>query len=94
MKVKDTLRVDKIFQTLDRKIINFLGEKLAEKYRGGAAARIIHNSFPGWQYTGVAPFDDILDWCEQQFGDNFVWNYETIYFRHERDRTAFLLRWA
>ena len=44
MKVKDTLRVDKIFQTLDRKIINFLGEKLAEKYRGGAAARIIHNS--------------------------------------------------
>ena len=94
MTVKDTLRADKIFQTLDRKIINFLGETLSEKYRGGAAARIIHNSFPGWQYTGVAPFDDILDWCEQHFGDNFVWNYETIYFRHERDRTAFLLRWA
>ena len=94
MKVKDTLKIDQIFYTLDRKIENFLGEKLATKYRGGASIRIIQNSFPSWQYTGIAPFDDVLDWCEEILGDNFVWNYETIYFKRESDRTMFMLRWA
>lgn len=47
-----------------------------------------------WQYNGVAAFDDIALWCEQTFGNNWAWSFETIYFKNERDRTLFLLRWS
>lgn len=50
--------------------------------------------FRSWQYNGAAEFGKIIDWCEEHFGDEFIWNWETIYFKHERDYAVFTLRWV
>jgi hypothetical protein len=31
--------------------------------------------FPSWQYNGVTEFGIVLDWCEDQFGDDYIWNW-------------------
>lgn len=53
-----------------------------------------------WQYTGIATFDEITTWCTDKFGPSedhkasWYWTWETIFFHHSEDYTAFLLRWA
>lgn len=75
---------------IQRKIRNFVPDtKLRESF-----TRIHEAGFPSWQYNGVAPLNDILLWCEEKFGDDYVWSFETIYFKHESDRTMFVLRWS
>jgi hypothetical protein len=94
MKVKDTLRVDKIFYSLEYKMLNFLCDHKSRPYGTWEKIQYIKKNFPSWQYTGVAPFDDILEWCEEHFGNDWIWNYETIYFKTEPDRLVFALRWS
>lgn len=92
MKVKNTLDINLIFLTLENKLMNFIRGR--QRYTDSmSAARYVKNNFPSCQYNGAAPFGEVVVWCEQQFGDDWIWNFETIYFKHERDRTAFLLRW-
>jgi len=50
--------------------------------------------FPTWQYNGVAEFGIVLEWCEEHFGDDYIWNWETIYFKSEKEQLAFVLRWS
>jgi hypothetical protein len=87
MKIRD---VDKIFYTLPDKMENFTGQRVDNS----GSQSYIRRNFPNWQYNGADEFDNILIWCEQHLGNNFVWNWETIYFKTEQDRTVFLLRWA
>lgn len=47
-----------------------------------------------WQYNGVAPFDEITDWCKQNIQGFSVIKFETIWFHNESDYILFLLRWA
>jgi hypothetical protein len=48
-----------------------------------------------WQYTGVAPWEDIVDWCQSTFdADSFRARWETIYFLRSQDYAMFLLRWS
>lgn len=95
MKVKDTLKSDVFYTTLNDKLMNFVG---AGRCLGGWARweskEFIKKTFPSWQYTGVAPFVEVMVWCEEHLGNNWIWEWETIYFKHEKDRTAFLLRWS
>ena len=93
MKVKDTLGVDLIYSTLDSKLLNFIRGRC--RYVGAwEAKQYIKKEFPSWQYNGAAPFEELLDWCEQHFGDDWIWNFETIYFKHEKDLVFFKLRWS
>ena len=95
MKVKDTLTIDLIHTTLNDKLMNFVG---AGRCLGGWARweslGLVKKTFPNWQYTGAAPFEEVCEWCEKTFGNDWVWNFETIYFKHEKHKTTFLLRWA
>jgi hypothetical protein len=59
-----------------------------------AVIRYVKGNFPSWQYNGIASFEEVAIWCEQHFGNDWIWNFETVYFKTEADRTAFLLRWA
>lgn len=37
----------------------------------------------------------IWTWCNEMFGrDNYTWHDGVFYFRHDRDRTMFALRWT
>ena len=81
-----------MFATLDDKILNFLNGR--HRFVGHLDAKEwIKKNFPSWQYNGVATFDDIMNWCEHHFGNNWVLSFETIYFKYERDKMFFLLRW-
>jgi hypothetical protein len=35
----------------------------------------------------------VRDWCQDQFGDNWIYNWDTFYFKHPEDATLFALRW-
>ncbi len=90
MKVRDTLSIDKIWYTLPDKMENFTGQRVDD----ADERRFIRKNFSQWQFNGLDKFDEILIWCEQHLGNNFIWDWETIYFKTEKDRAFFLLRWA
>lgn len=46
-----------------------------------------------WQYNGVAPWIDILRWCNANLKHVYFYS-ETLEFRDEREFTMFLLRWS
>ena len=94
MKVKDTSKIDLIHATLQDKLMNFIGGRERITADSWAVICYVKDSFPCWQYNGVAPFEDIILWCEQHFGNDWIWNWETVYFKYERDRTAFMLKWT
>ena len=94
MKVKDTLTLDLLHITLNEKIRCMMAATPYLHVNGMESIRIIKEYFPSWQYNGIAPFVEILQWCEKNFDNNWIWNWETIYFKREEDKTMFLLRWA
>ena len=47
-----------------------------------------------WQYNGVAPFYEIVEWCEDHLGREFHWDWETIYFADQGQYAWFILRWS
>lgn len=92
MKVKNTLEIDLVHSTLKDKLINFTQGK--HRYVGSwEAITFIKKTFPSYQYNGAATFQEIMMWCEEHFGNDWIWNYETIYFKHEKDYVLFSLRW-
>ena len=53
-----------------------------------------------WQYNGVAPMSEIIQWCHKHLDTNDIndyWKYDefaTIYFLTSETYTWFLLRWS
>jgi hypothetical protein len=90
MKVRNTLEMDKVWHTLPDKLENFVGTRRDDSF---TRFRIC-NKFPRWQFNGADTFENIIFWCERNLGNNYVWNFETIYFKTEQDKAFFLLRWA
>jgi hypothetical protein len=95
MQVKDQITVGDVHRTIVRKLDNFVPRKyttlLATPY---GRTTYVKANFSSWQYNGCAEFEAILLWCEKTFGDDWIWNFETIYFKYDKDRTVFLMRWA
>ena len=94
MKIQNTLDLDSIYATLLDKILNFIhgtGHRYTDDW---TASQYIKTWYPSWQFNGVAPFDDVIVWCEQHLGNNYIWNFETIYFKSQQDHAFFLLRWS
>lgn len=94
MKVKDTISVDLIYSTVRERMKEFLETTDYFYTNDTDASRIISRDFPKWQYTGVAPFEEVMMWCEEHFGRDWLWSFETIYFKNERDKAMFLLKWS
>jgi hypothetical protein len=69
---------------------NFTGSRVDDV----DARRYIRNNFPQQQYTGIDKFDNVIIWCHAHLGNNFVWDWETFYFKTEKDKAFFLLRWT
>lgn len=79
-----------IFNTLYTKIQNFLPD-VCDGRSLNMNITYIKNHFPSYQYTGKTDFNDVLRWCQTHLGNNWVWNYETIYFKTEEDKMFFIL---
>lgn len=74
--------------------------KLAWTYYSESGPRNIHF----WQYNGVAPFRDIVKWCEETFGpansvfasSEYVWSLhkqEGLYL-NDAALVVFTMRWS
>lgn len=94
MKVKDTISVDLIYSTVRERMKEFLSTTHYFYTNDIDASRIISRDFPSWQYNGESTFEEIMMWCEEHFGRDWLWSFETIYFKNERDKAVFLLKWA
>lgn len=47
-----------------------------------------------WQYNGVAPFDEIYQWCRENIPEHVTTNgWETLVFSSEKAYVWFLLKW-
>ena len=89
MKVKDTLLIDLVHSTFQDKLMTFIQSK--HRYANlQEAITFIKKTFPSYQYqyNGATIFEIML-WCEENFGNNWIWNFETIYFKHEKDKVFF-----
>lgn len=95
MKVEDTIHIQDIHRSIVKKVNNFIPNKydrlLNDPWNRTA---YIKSNFPSWQYNGCDKWDNVLVWCEKTFGNDWIWNFETIYFKYDKDRTVFLMRWA
>lgn len=85
-------QLEQLNKTLNKKILNFAGNNSSDKLE--INKQYIRKNFPSWQYNGVIPFTEILLWCEEQFENNWIWNWETIYFKYEKDKLFFMMRWS
>ena len=92
MKVRDSLKIDLVYSTLQDKLMNFINGRY--RYTGiWDATQFVKSSFPSWQYNGTAPMEEIMLWCEEHLGNDWIWNFETIYFKTKEDKVFFSLRW-
>ena len=94
MKVKNTLQVDSIYSTIRERLREFVAATPCLYTNDADAVNIVCHHFPFWQYNGAAPFEEVMLWCEEHFGRDWIWRFETIFFKHERDKAMFLLRWS
>ena len=90
MKVKDTVQL--IYATLPAKIENFCNEYKHFETRMQWIKK--SGNFPSFQYTGMGQFEEVIVWAEETFGNDWLWDWETFYFKYEKDRTVFALRWS
>jgi hypothetical protein len=42
----------------------------------------------------LASATEVRDWCEEQFGNNWIYEYCTFYFKREEDAVLFALKWG
>lgn len=62
---------------------------------------IMENPIHTWQYNGVAPWHEIVEWCIKHLyhGGNYEPNWytnqtDTFYFTDPKEYTMFVLRWS
>lgn len=93
MKVKDTLIIDLVYASLREKAREFALEEYKDRPLSNANINYIKQTYPNWQYNGAGPFEDVMLWCEEHLGNDWIWNFETIYFKTKDDKAFFSLRW-
>lgn len=81
----------KIYVTLRDKIYNLTDGDYSDPTH--TAISCIRNVCYQYQYTGTAQKNELIFWCEENFGNDWIWNWNFFYFKHERDLLYFLLRW-
>lgn len=95
MKLKNRVEaMDLIHISLTEKLRTFVSDTHYLYTNMQDAQHIVKQHFPSWQYNGAAPFSDVMLWCEEHFGNNWIWNWETIYFKREKDLVFFKLKWT
>jgi len=41
----------------------------------------------------VPSLSTMREWCQTEFGDNWIWSFNTFYFLYDRDANWFALKW-
>lgn len=85
--------IEDIYPTLNAKIANLTqGCPVTANYT--ITDKWIKDHCYSRHYRGTTPFNEVVSWCEDQFGNDWAWAHDIIYFKHERDLMLFLMRWG
>ena len=38
--------------------------------------------------------EEVRGWCQEQFGNNWIWTFKDFYFKNPEDATVFKLKWC
>lgn len=84
------------YDSLIRKYENFTGKPV---YRNNVDLAFIRDHFicvaiGNGKISGNTPDIKILDWCENAFGDDWIYEWNRFYFKNPKDATLFRLKWA
>jgi hypothetical protein len=83
-------------ETMPKKWAQFTNEPWKT---GNNDINLIKDNFPRVSLEfGGRKFTDELhlvrDWCQERFGDNWIYFWKDFYFIHEKDAVLFTLRWS
>lgn len=78
--------------TMISKMENLLGCKIKNREFNIAMNQIKKTCFSN-EYAGKESWKEVVLWCEDSFGNNYIWSWNTFYFKNESDLSCFLLRW-
>ena len=91
-------KIEVIYSTLSEKINIFVPCDLQGNLHVGNlhSANYIRKNYPSYTIgkCEVTHLEEVLFWCEENFGNNWIWNWTTIYFKYEQDKSFFMLRWS
>jgi hypothetical protein len=84
------------FGSLTKKYEGFTGKKW--NYSGNNDTQYLKNNFPMVSLEGnTALMDQMVDvrnWCQDQFGDRWIYDWNDFYFHTQEDANWFALRWS
>lgn len=83
------MTISEIRDSLNSKIANLTGNQFTSL---GEATKFIERNFSSCIYTGDTVFDHVITECDRVIGNNYIWQFNTFYFKHEKDRTWFILK--
>lgn len=83
----------------------FIFDSMADKFENLAGHKWTFNEYNDVSYLRKYPkvslekahINDmhfVRDWCEEHFGDNWIYEWNDFYFKYEKDAVLFALRWA
>lgn len=82
----------RIFDSLTRKAKNFFPGYDPEL--PGLISMFDSSNYPRIEFDPEKDTATIRIWCQDNFGDNWIWSHETFFFKNQEDATLFALRWV
>lgn len=93
----EDIEFERIFWTLEAKVHNMTRDVIPSPFGPKTASDWVRDNCASITVDVPHPsslFKDMVIWCEQTLGNNFAWNFNTIYFKNPKDRTLFTLRFS
>ena len=88
--------MDLIYNSLIKKFENLTGEKYDAR-RWADLSKVRKNctvvDLSEKELTKALNVE-IRRWCNRNFGDNWIWDWDTFYFKNPEDAVLFALRWS
>ena len=82
---------DGVFYTLPDKIKNLTNGDY--EFSSFDSVACIKKNCYKHQYRGLVAIAELINWCEQNFGNDWVWNWDVFYFKNQQDLLYFVLKW-
>lgn len=80
------------FSSMPRKYATLTGKLW--NYSGGNDMKELAKVTTTVSCTAHAELSQVRNWCQDNFGDNWIYNWCDFYFKYEADALMFKLKWS
>ena len=84
------------FSSMTKKYEGFTGKKW--NYSGNNDTNYLKKNFPMVSLEGnqklMDQMHEIRDWCQKEFDDRWIYDWNDFYFHNQRDANWFAMRWS